>query len=431
MWQRKLISLLIILVAGAIGYFTYTYGTFRLGLDLRGGSHLVYEADTAALPAADISEAMSSLREVIERRINAFGVAEPVIQVEEAGLGAEAKHRLIVELPGVTNLEEAIKLINITPQLEFRVLAPGADLAMLASSTASTSNLFVSSGLTGRYLKHASVQFDQQSINPTISVEFNDEGSTLFAKVTQENVGKPVGIFLDGALISAPSVREAITSGQAQISGQFTVDEARSLARNLNLGALPVPISLLSTETVGPTLGAEALNRGVRAGILGLAVVALFMLLWYRLPGLISVISLAIYVVLMLALFKLFGITLTAAGIAGFILSVGMAVDANILIFARLKEEMKHTENLPEALSHAFSRAWLSIRDSNLSSIITALILFWFGTSLIKGFALTLALGVLVSMLTAISITRTFLKSIGGGHTNKLNKFLFGSGLSN
>lgn len=431
MWQRKLISLLIILVAAGIAYVTYYHGTFRLGLDLRGGSHLVYQADTTGLPAGDISEAMSSLREVIERRINAFGVAEPLIQVEETGLGAEAKHRLIVELPGVTNLEEAIKLINITPQLEFKVLTPGTDLATLASSTASTSQLFVSSGLTGRYLKHASVQFDQQSINPTISVEFDDEGTKLFAKVTQENVGKPVGIFLDGALISAPSVREAITSGQAQISGQFTVDEARTLSRNLNLGALPVPISLLSTETVGPTLGAEALNRGLRAGLLGLVVVAIFMILWYRLPGLVSVISLAIYVVLMLALFKLFGITLTAAGIAGFILSVGMAVDANILIFARLKEEMKHTDNMPDALGHAFSRAWLSIRDSNLSSIITALILFWFGTSLIKGFALTLAIGVLVSMLTAISITRTFLRSIGSGHTNKLNKFLFGSGLSN
>lgn len=426
MWQRKLLSFLIILVVTGIGYLTYTRGEFRLGLDLRGGSHLVYEADTKAIPVADITDAMSSLREVIERRINAFGVAEPVIQVEEAGLGTETKHRLIVELPGVTNLEEAIKLINVTPQLEFRVLAPGADLSV-ASSTAE----FVASGLSGRYLKHSSVEFGQQSINPSISLEFNDEGSKLFAKITEENIGKPVGIFLDGGLISAPVVREAITSGRAQISGQFTVDEARELSRNLNLGALPVPISLLSTETVGPTLGAEALERGVRAGVIGLIVIALFMILWYRLPGLISVISLAIYVVLMLTIFKLFGITLTAAGIAGFILSVGMAVDANILIFSRLKEEMKHTDNMPDALSHAFSRAWLSIRDSNLSSIITALILFWFGTSLIKGFALTLAIGVLVSMLTAISITRTFLKSIGAGHTNKLNKILFGSGVSN
>lgn len=426
MWQRKLLSLVIILLAVVVGYFVYRYGDFHLGLDLRGGSHLIYEANTKALVTRDIPDAMSSLREVIERRINAFGVAEPVIQVEESGLGTAAKHRLIVELPGVSNLAEAIKLINITPQLEFKVLAPGTDDTK-ASSTAQ----FTASGLTGRFLKHSTVEFRQQSISPSISLEFNDEGAKLFAKITQENVGKPVGIYLDGNLISAPTVREAITSGRAEISGQFTIDEARTLSRNLNLGALPVPISLISTETIGPTLGAEALNRGLRAGLLGLIIVAVFMIIWYRLPGLLSVISLAIYVVLMLAIFKFFSITLTAAGMAGFILSVGMAVDANILIFARLKEEMRHTDNIHDALGHAFSRAWLSIRDSNLSSIISALILFWFGTSLIKGFALTLAIGVLVSMLTAISITRTFLKSVGGGQTNKLNHFFFGSGLSN
>lgn len=420
----KLLSFVIILLAAAIGYYVYAYGNFKLGLDLSGGSHLVYEADTTNVPVGDIKEAMSSLREVIDRRINAFGVAEPVIQVEQSGLGQDAKHRLIVELPGVTDLKEALKLINVTPQLEFLVLQDGV------SDTSATSS-FVSSGLSGRFLERATVEFSSQSINPSISLRFNDEGSQLFAKITSENVGKPVGISLDGQLISAPIVRDVITSGQAEISGQFTVDEARELARNLNLGALPVPISLISTETIGPSLGAEALDHGLRAGLIGLIIVAIFMIVWYRLPGLLSVISLAIYVILMLAIFELFGITLTAAGIAGFILSVGMAVDANILIFARLKEEMKHTDNIHDALGHAFSRAWLSIRDSNLSSIITALILFWFGTSLIKGFALTLTIGVLVSMLTAISITRTFLKSVGGGKTNKLNRFFFGSGLSN
>lgn len=429
MGQRKLISFFIILVVAALGYAVFRYGSFRLGLDLRGGSHLVYEADTSALRSADIGEAMSSLREVIERRINAFGVAEPLIQVEEAGFGAEAKHRLIVELPGVTDLQEAIKLINITPQLEFRVLAPGADLATLASSTAAVDNVFVSSGLTGRYLKRASVQFDQQSINPTISVEFNDEGTRLFATITQENVGKPVGIFLDGALISAPNVREAISSGQAQISGQFTVDEARSLARNLNLGALPVPIALISTETIGPTLGAEALAAGLRAGLLGLAIVALFMLLWYRLPGLVAVLALAIYAILMLAVFKLFGVTLTAAGIAGFILSVGMALDANVLIFERLKEEIRAGKDIHEAIREGFSRAWFAIRDSNLSSIISAIVLFWFGTALIKGFALTLLIGIVVSMFTAITITRTFLLAIAPKHKKPFTKFLFSSGL--
>jgi protein-export SecD/SecF family membrane protein len=423
MFGRRLLSLVLIALAAALGYYLYTHPTFKLGLDLRGGSHLVYEADVSELAAGDVKEAMSSLREVIERRINAFGVAEPLIQVEESSLTGSTKHRLIIELPGVTNLQEAIKLINVTPELDFRLV----DQTRTASATSTT---FVRSGLTGRFLKRATVEFHQQSVNPSIGVEFNDEGTQLFSKITAAHVSEPIGIFLDGKMISAPMVREVITSGKAEISGNFTVESARELARNLNLGALPVPISLLSTETVGPTLGAEALDRGVHAGLLGLLVVAIFMILWYRLPGVVAVVSLAIYVVLMLGLFKLFGITLTAAGIAGFILSVGMAVDANILIFARLKEEMKHTDNMHDAIGHAFSRAWLSIRDSNLSSIITALILFWFGTSLIKGFALTLALGVLVSMLTAITITRTFLLSLGVRHRNRLTQFLFSSGVT-
>lgn len=423
-WRRILVALILVLAA-ALGYYLYTHPDFRLGLDLRGGSQLVYQADVSMLAPADIKGAMSSLREVIERRINAYGVGEPLIQVEEIGLGAGAKHRLIVELPGVTDLQEAMARINVTPQLEFRVPKIGA------GQPATTTVEYVFSGLSGRFLKRATVEFRPQSLSPSISIEFDDEGTSRFSQITSDNVGKPVGIFLDGALISAPTVREPITDGRAEISGQFSVDEARALARNLNLGALPVPIALVSLQTVGPSLGAEALERGVRAGLLGLAIVALFMILWYRFPGFIAVVSLAIYCVLVLAIFKLFGVTLTAAGIAGFILSVGMAVDANILIFARLKEEMRQTEDMHEALAHGFSRAWLSIRDSNFSSIITALILFWFGTSLIKGFALTFAIGVLVSMLTAITITRTFLLALGVRRANRFNRFLFGSGLTN
>ncbi len=422
MWTRRVISLLIIASAVGLAFWLYARPHFKLGLDLRGGSHLVYEADTTALAPADIREAMASLREVIERRINAFGVAEPLIQAEESGLGLGAKHRLIVELPGVTDLEEAIALINVTPELEFRVLASG--------SQATTSPEFVSSGLTGRYLERASVDFSQQTINPSIAVTFNGEGAKLFASITEANIGQPVGIYLDGNLISAPSVREPIRDGQAVINGQFTVDEARELARNLNLGALPVPITLASTETVGPTLGAEALAAGLRAGLLGLAVVALFMILWYRLPGLISVLGLAVYAVLMLVLFRLFGVTLTAAGIAGFILSVGMALDANVLIFERLKEEIWSGKDIHEAIREGFSRAWFAIRDSNLSSIISAVVLFWFGTALIKGFALTLALGIIVSMFTATVITRTFLLSVAPRHKKPFTKFLFSSGLS-
>lgn len=421
---RRISAFLIIAVALALGYWLYVSPHFKLGLDLRGGSHLVYEADTSAIAPADIRGAMSSLREVIERRINVFGIAEPLIQVEESGLGAGAKHRLIVELPGVTDLEEAMALINITPELEFRVLADIAD------PEAITPPEFIASGLTGRYLERASVEFGQQAINPAIAVTFNSDGAALFARITEEQLGRPVGIYLDGTLISAPTVQEPIRDGRAIISGQFTVDEARALARNLNLGALPVPITLVATETVGPMLGAEALAAGLRAGLLGLAVVALFMLFWYRLPGLVAVVALAIYAVLMLVLFRLFGVTLTAAGIAGFILSVGMALDANILIFERLKEEIWSGKDIHEAIREGFSRAWFAIRDSNLSSIISAIVLFWFGTALIKGFALILSLGIIVSMFTAIIVTRTLLLAVAPRHKKPFTKFLFSSGFS-
>ena len=470
--NRRFLALLILIFAAVIGWFVYNSEQssawwsrpFKLGLDLRGGSHLVYEADTKDLPASEIKDAMTSLRGVIERRINAFGVAEPVIQVEQIGLGTEAKHRLIVELPGVTDLKEAMKTIQVTPLLEFKTERPdgeekeailaaykkfqanmvvegggatttgsitaGADMSAAELALLQEDPYFISSGLTGRYLKRAQVQFGSQSLSPSISLEFNDDGAKLFAALTKANVEKPLAIYLDGQLLSAPTVREEIRDGRAEISGQFTVDEARELTRNLNLGALPVPIKLISTETVGATLGQVALDKGLRAGILGFIIVAVFMLLWYRLPGLVSVISLAIYVTLMLTIFKLLPVTLTAAGLAGFILSVGMAVDANILIFERLKEEMRRTDNMHDAIDHGFSRAWLSIRDSNLSSIISALILFWFGTALIKGFALTLGIGVLVSMFTAITVTRTFLRSLGVAHAHRLNRFLFSSGFS-
>mgnify|MGYP001594731154 CR=1 FL=1 len=451
MFQRRFFAVILIIFGLALAYFDLSsYRPFALGLDLRGGSHLVYQADTSTLPAgADIGEAMASLKEVIERRINTFGVSEPLIQVEQAGVGGSGAHRLIVELPGVTDLQEALKVIDVTPVLEFKIERPGgkekeAILEAIETARAEyekkgaiTPNPllaqdpdFVPTELTGRYLKRAQVQFSNQSIGPTISIEFDQTGGDLFARLTKNNIEKRIGIYLDGQILSAPVVREEIKDGRAEISGNFTVPEARTLVRNLNLGALPVPIKLISTETIGATLGQEALDRGVRSGIIGLLLVAAFMIVWYRVNGLLAVLSLGIYVSIMLAIFKLLPVTLTAAGMAGFILSVGMAVDANILIFARLKEEMRHTDNMHEAISHGFSRAWLSIRDSNLSTIISAVILFWFGTSLVKGFALTLAIGVLVSMLTAISITRTFLLAIGVHHTNRLNRFLFGSGFS-
>lgn len=424
---RRIGALIVILLAIGLGYLNYLAETdsssafnllpkFKLGLDLRGGSHLVYEADPAEiakLPSGEVSGAMISLREVIERRINAFGVAEPVIQIESVGLGDTARERLVVELPGVTDVAEAIKLIKVTPLLEFKTVQEKG---------------FGDTALSGRYLKRAQVVFNQNSISPAISIEFDSAGAEIFAKLTRENVGSPLAIFLDGAPISAPVVREEIRDGKAEISGQFTLQEARDLARNLNLGALPVPISLVSTETIGATLGGDTLNHGIRAGLIGLVVVALFMLFWYRLPGLVSVVALAIYVVLILTVFRLVGVTLTAAGIAGLVLSFGIALDANVLIFERLKEELKSGHHLAEAVHSGFSKAWLAIRDSNFSSLISAVILFWFGTSLIKGFALTLSLGIIVSMLTAISVTRTFLLALTPSHAGGLAKFLFKSG---
>jgi protein-export membrane protein SecD len=239
-----------------------------------------------------------------------------------------------------------------------------------------------------------------------------------------------VAIYLDGAPISTPVVREEIPNGQAVISGSFTPTEARQLVGRLNSGALPVPISLLSTQTIGATLGDSALHAGVKAAVIGFMLVALFLILWYRLPGLIATVSLCIFIVIILALFKLLPVTLTAAGIAGFIISIGIAVDANVLIFERVKEELRAGRTVSDAISFGFSRAWMSIRDSNISNMITALILFWFGTSLIKGFALTLGMGVLVSLFSAITVTRIFLGVLGFMGESKVARFLFSSGLS-
>jgi len=420
---------IILLLAGIlVGYFNYYsevnpqwsfYHPFKLGLDLSGGSRLTYEADVSKLNPADVADAMSSLREVIDRRVNVFGVSEPIVQTESSALSGEVHNRLIVELPGVTDVKEAAKMIAATPNLEFMVEK--------ATSSGATSTDFAATGLTGRYLKRAAVAFNQNSLSPSISIEFNSEGAKLFDEITKANIGKRVAILLDGQIISAPVVREEIRDGQAEISGQFTVQEAKELTRNLNLGALPVPIKLVSTEIIGATLGSEATEKGVEAGLIGLLIVAVFMILWYRLPGLVAVVSLSIYVMLMLAIFKLFPVTLTAAGIAGFILSIGIAVDANILIFERFREELKTGKGLHEAAKEGFHRAWSSIRDSNLSSIISAAILFWFGTSLIKGFALTLILGIIVSMFTAITVTRTLLFALGFSRQVGLTKFLFGS----
>jgi protein-export membrane protein SecD len=401
---------------------------FKLGLDLAGGTQLIYRADTSQVTDGDIAGSLDSLKEVIERRVNLFGVGEPVIQIEGAG-AFSSDNKLVVDLPGVTDVNEAISLIGQTPLLEFRLLP--LDYATQASTTDDLYALSTSTGLTGRLFTKAQLQFaNQTAAGPIVTVAFNSEGSALFSQITKNNVGQILGIFLDKQPISLPRINEEIASGEAQISGGFTPEEARTLVRNLNYGALPVPIELVSTQTIGPSLGADAVSAGVYAGIIGVIVTMTFLILWYRLPGAIASVALLMYVVISLVIFKMIPVTLTAAGLAGFILSIGMAVDANILIFERMKEELRRGHNLNVAIHEGFHRAWLSIRDSNVSSIITAIVLFWLGTSAVKGFALTLGIGVLISMFTAITVSRTFLFALPQKGESKASKFLFGSGFT-
>ncbi|MFA4943004.1 MAG: protein translocase subunit SecD, partial [Patescibacteria group bacterium] len=510
---------------------------FRLGLDLQGGSQLTYEADVKSLEGADKDTALEGVREVIERRINIFGVSEPVVQINKTITG---DYRIIAELAGIKDIKEAIKMIGETPLLEFRerddsavvasdvdskkladlnkvsndqakkVLAQalkGEDFVALAKVNNPAQNVGVSSDaltvtsendgdlgwitedvnpelvkpvkflakgqvfkniittkssyhivkledkrlrddkktmeyhlrdisfpiytaadlaaaassdgtdvkwknteLTGKHLKRAVVNFNPNDGAPEVSLEFNDEGSKLFEDITGRNIGKQVAIFLDGYPISIPTVNEKITGGKASVSGTFTAQEAKLLAQRLNTGALPVPITLVGQQTVGATLGQQSVDNSVKAGLIGLAVVALFMILFYRLPGLLSVFALVIYGFISLAIFKLWPVTMTLAGIAGFILSIGMAVDANILIFERLKEELRNGKDLGKSIEDGFSRAWPSIRDSNFTTMIVCFVLIEFSASVIKGFAITLLLGVIISMFTAIFVTRNFLK---------------------
>lgn len=614
---------------------------FQLGLDLQGGAHLVYEANMDTIPNEDRADALEGVRDVIERRVNAFGIAEPVVQTNIT----PGSYRVIVELAGVFDVGEAIADIGETPILEFKIpeeaagdleaseeqelqileaqvaqkeaaedvlrrALDGEDFAELAAefsinpaaaqnggdigavqiedptfreliqtieeedidegiyseiyeanssqyivnfvgveeqavpyaahilichneSTAceaertkeeaedfanelledvtpenfgefaqehsdgptasvdgelgpvypgemvqefedalfaldsneisdvvetefgyhiiwnlstnfdqlydfdviemewtTVEDLFVQDGwanteLSGKHVKGASVAFDPNTGLPYVSIQFNAEGAELFENLTEEQTGNVIGIFLDGFVISAPVVQQAIYGGEASITGNFTIDEARLLAQRLNAGALPVPIELLSQQTVGPTLGAISLESSVNAALIGFALVALFMIVYYRFAGLLAVLALAVYAAVNLAMYKWLGVTLTLSGIAGFILSMGMAVDANVLIFERLKEELKSGRDLPTAIDEGFRRAWSSIRDGNLTTLIAAAVLFSMATSFIRGFALTLALGIVLSMLTAIFVTRILLKWFSGFKLFK-NKWLYG-----
>ncbi|MFZ5364185.1 MAG: protein translocase subunit SecD [Patescibacteria group bacterium] len=645
-WWLMILILVITVLAGFLDYPAYydkgvnwlkkTTGIglpefyklpFRLGLDLQGGTHLIYEADTSAIPAKDHDDALEGARDVIERRVNAFGVAEPVVQTTSAG----DSQRIIVELAGIKDVSEAIKMIGETPLLEFKeqateveteltaeqkkemndynaaakktanevlkkARAKDADFSALAKEystdeatksvggdlgfvtkdgvyadwyddaaklkvgrvsnliesdeyigilklvdvqdskevkanhllicwegaqscssdlskedakkkidelkTQATPKTFVDlvkenssepgasesggdlgwfgkdmmvkpfetaafdlkvgeisdvietqfgyhliyktderdvkeyrvsrilidkkteaeilgpseewqyTGLTGKQLARAQVQFDPNTNEPQVALEFNDEGKKLFGEITERNVGKPVAIFLDGEPISVPTVQEPIKDGSAIISGSFTIPEAKLLEQRLNAGALPVPINLISQETIGAALGQESVAKSLIAGLIGFLAVIVFMILYYRLPGILSALSLIFYAVLVLALFKLVPVTLTLAGIAGFVLSVGMAVDANVLIFERMKEELRLGKPLGSAIDEGFKRAWPSIRDGNLTTLISCFVLFWFSTSMIKGFALTLSVGVIMSLFSALFITRSLLNFV-------------------
>lgn len=448
MIKRRFWAVVLILASFAVGYFVYSTENplsrfkFKLGLDLNGGTELVYKADAnkASTTPAEISSSMNVLRDVIERRINVFGVSEPVVRVERVGFtGTESEQQLIVELPGVTDIDKAVAMIGATPSLEFRLVASDTE-ALSKTITASSTieeqqivadKMFEYTGLTGKLLKKSALEFNQSTGEAMVSLQFNKEGDDLFAKITKEKIGRKLAIFLDGDMKSMPVINEEIKGGNAVISGSFTgsagIKEARKLVDNLNLGALPIPIQLISTQTIGASLGSEAIEASLNAGIWAFLLIALFLVLYYRLPGLLAVIALIAYTVINLALFKLIPVTLTSAGIAAFILSIGMAVDANILIFERMKEELKRGRELGDAVSEGFHRAWTSIRDSNISSMITAVILYMFSsTSVIKGFALVFFIGVAVSMFTAITASRTLLLAIKHDNAGRILKFLFG-----
>lgn len=371
----------------------------KLGLDLVGGSRLVLEAQTTPTIAKITPEMMDSLRFAIENRVNKLGVAETVVQ-------QTGEKRLLIEIPNISDLSKAKEFLGETAELDFKK----------EGTPINGAPTWISTGLSGKDLSKALLSTSQNG-QWVVDLQFNDAGTRKFADLTSKMVGKPMAIFFNGEMQSAPVIREPILGGNAQISGGengFEYEAAKKMVDLLNAGALPVPAKIIEENTVGPTLGADSIEKSKVAGMVGIAIVMLFMLAFYRLPGLIADVALICYSVILFALFKIIPVTLTLAGIAGFILSIGMAVDANILIFERTKEELRAGRTLFTAINAGFDRAFTSIFDSNMSTIITCVILYMLGTSVVKGFALTLALGVMVSMFSAITITKNIMHLIFG-----------------
>lgn len=389
----------------------------RLGLDLQGGTEVTLKADMSAIDGPDRQDALDSAREIIARRVDLYGVSEPVIKTI---ITSDNDYRLSVALPGVDNPDEALSLIGQTATLDFRELPEATSSATYAD--------FVPTSLTGKDLKKAYVDTDQQTGKLVVAIQFTEEGSTKFSEITGNNIGQPLGIYLDGIPLTAPIVQQQIDGGSAVINGEYTLDEAKNLAITLNAGALPVPISIIRQSNVAPSLGAASIARSLRAGGIGLASVALFMILLYGGLGFVADLGLVVYGLLTLAIYKLIPITITLPGLAGFILSIGMAVDANILIFERMKEELRKGHNWDDALELGFGRAWDSIKDANIATLITTFILFnpldwsFLNTSgLVRGFALTLFLGVVISLFTGIFVTRTLLRTFTHGKKKKIS----------
>ncbi len=455
MWWKVALVLLLAMLGGCLVYPKY-YNTsadwlnekvsfvnlphfyempFKLGLDLKGGTQLVYQADLSQIESTRRDDSMSGVRDVIEQRVNVFGVSEPLVQVS-------GSDRLIVELAGITDIQQAITMIGETPTLDFREerTAEETDAILQKQKEGDQDALaqdayYKPTQLTGKYLIDSQVTFDQFG-SAQVSLKFNDEGREIFSKLTKDNVGKTVAIYLDNEAISKPRVNEEITSGDAVISGTFSTEDAKQLSQRLRAGALPVPISLMSQQNIGASLGKESLEKSLFAGFIGLLIVMIFMIMFYRLSGIVASVALLCYSSFNLAIFKLsnvipqFGITLTLAGIAGFILSIGMAVDANVLIFERLKEELALGKSLVSALDEAFKRAWPSIFDGSFSTIITCLILYFLTSGTVKGFAITLMVGVLMSLVSAVFITKIFMKAVVSIMNDK-NLWLFGKKTNN
>ena len=382
----------------------------KLGLDLRGGSHLVFEADVTTTKLDDLQDALNSARDVIERRVNMFGVSEPVVQTIKTG----SKYRISVDMPGVFDVAQASALIGQTAQLNFRA-QPSEMTESVATESAGVGSLNLTelTNLTGKDVKKSSVKFNSQTGQPEVALEFTSAGGKLFAKITKDNINKPVGIFLDEMLISAPTVQQEIADGNAVISGNFTTEGAKQLSVAINSGALPLPIYLVEQRSVGPSLGAIEVERSVFAGIVGLTMVMIFMVSYYGRLGMIANLALTIYGLISFAIFRSVPIVLTLPGVAGFVLSIGMAVDSNILIFERIKEEIRKGKSFRSALKLGFGRAIDAIKDANITTLLVAFILFnplnWeflpqFG--LVRGFALTLAIGVGTSLFTGVFITK-------------------------